>query len=692
MHLDLNTVAITVMLFEVAAGMLAVLANRSYPEKRSGLKAWGYLTIWQGFSWPFFNFGTYLPVELHKSLVPFLLVTTLWGYSIVLRKFFRRRPYHHIFMSLLVFVLSTLIIFTHIIPSELYRGICIAVVVSILSGQLVGILAYRNPESGFVSHKLLAGIYLFLGSSAASYATYFTLQDLRIAAFSMTIEQVCPMAMLCIGTCCTVSTYAYMLMCNDRYSGDTENGRCESEFQMVRDGIPVMIWKLDAHGDISWFNKAWGDFTGQKLDNARQADWFEFVHADDKNRVLAVIENAQKTLNPYHVEFRLRRKDGVFRWVLETGFPMHDDDGIISGFAGSTIDITETKDMETALAQKKAKLNAIFELLPIGLSILDPDKGNVENNAALLNFFEMAAHEIQHMGSPAKRNTILDASGVPLREEDFPSSVTIRTGQPVRNQEVCVITQSGKEKWALVSSEALPSPQSGIVVMTFDITERKRQQQQIEALSAEIFRTSEAERSQIAGELHDSLGQHLVLASMRISSSIAELPGITEEAKKVILEPIAAALRIAREISHRLVPAHLESIGLKLAVDDLVASITQDGKFIVHAETEALQSIFPGGWNIDLYRIIQEALTNILKHAGADEIRLVTEVTHYGMSVTIKDNGTKDPVERKTEQGIGLLLMQQRAKSFGGKINFVHADSGFAVCIEIPGQFDTPVA
>lgn len=213
---------------------------------------------------------------------------------------------------------------------------------------------------------------------------------------------------------------------------------------------------------------------------------------------------------------------------------------------------------------------------------------------------------------------------------------------------------------------------------------------QIEALSAELMRISEIERSQIAGELHDSLGQSLVLATLKMQSATANIPGISSEEKKAIIEPLQQALQTAREISHRLTPAHLENLGIRLAIEDLLQNIAKASNLKIEYELAALD-LFPGGWNIDFYRIVQEALTNVIKHASASRISVQAGKTGRGIEVTISDNGEGLPSAIKSG-GLGLLLMQQRAKAFGGTVEFKRLNPGFAVVVHIPASVGVPAA
>jgi signal transduction histidine kinase len=222
------------------------------------------------------------------------------------------------------------------------------------------------------------------------------------------------------------------------------------------------------------------------------------------------------------------------------------------------------------------------------------------------------------------------------------------------------------------------------------IGEHEAATRQVEALSTELMRISELERAQIAGELHDSLGQYLVLATLKLRAYLDSGQEATPAEKQAILEPIQNALQTARNISHRLTPAHLENLGMRLAIEDLLETIGKTSKLALRYDLAALEN-FPGRWNIDFYRIVQEALTNIIKHASASQVSVIARKVGDGIELTISDDGAG--LSRGVKSGgVGMLLMQQRARTFGGRVMFQSLNPGFAVVVDIPALVGAPAA
>lgn len=131
-----------------------------------------------------------------------------------------------------------------------------------------------------------------------------------------------------------------------------EEARRESEerFRLVANTAPVMIWMAGTDKLCSYFNKPWLDFTGRALELELGNGWAEGVHGDDIARCLKVYTEGFDKRETFEMEYRLRRHDGEYRWVLDIGAPRFNSDGSFAGYIGSCIDITERKVAVEALA------------------------------------------------------------------------------------------------------------------------------------------------------------------------------------------------------------------------------------------------------------------------------------------------------------------------------------------------------
>ena len=123
----------------------------------------------------------------------------------------------------------------------------------------------------------------------------------------------------------------------------------EGRFRTMADSAPMLIWMSDTNAFCEYFNKRWLEFTGRSLEQELSNGWVEGVHRDDLERCLKIYHDSFNARQPFTMEYRLRRWDGEYRWVLDNGLPRFESDGAFVGYIGSCIDITEQKKVENNL-------------------------------------------------------------------------------------------------------------------------------------------------------------------------------------------------------------------------------------------------------------------------------------------------------------------------------------------------------
>jgi PAS domain S-box-containing protein len=127
----------------------------------------------------------------------------------------------------------------------------------------------------------------------------------------------------------------------------------ESRFRTMADSAPVLIWTAGEDKLCLYFNKVWLDFTGRTIERETGNGWLEGVHAEDLTRLLEAYAASFDARRPFTLEYRLRRFDGEYRWVLDHGVPRYGEQGEFLGYIGSCFDLTERKQAEAALQEAK---------------------------------------------------------------------------------------------------------------------------------------------------------------------------------------------------------------------------------------------------------------------------------------------------------------------------------------------------
>ena len=132
---------------------------------------------------------------------------------------------------------------------------------------------------------------------------------------------------------------------------EAQNALLESEirFRTLADTAPVFIWMSGTDGLCTFFNRAWLEFTGRTMEQATGNGWAESVHPDDYQRCMDIHLSSLHARRPFSMEYRLRRADGEYRWLLDQGVPRFDADGGFAGFIGSCLDINERREYEEGL-------------------------------------------------------------------------------------------------------------------------------------------------------------------------------------------------------------------------------------------------------------------------------------------------------------------------------------------------------
>jgi len=126
----------------------------------------------------------------------------------------------------------------------------------------------------------------------------------------------------------------------------------ERDFRSMADAAPVMIWLAGPDRWCEWVNRPWLQFTGTTLDEERGNGWTQVVHPEDLERCMGIYSTSFHARQPFVMDYRLRRHDGIYRWVLDNGVPHTNGDGRFLGYVGSCVDIHERKELEERLAER----------------------------------------------------------------------------------------------------------------------------------------------------------------------------------------------------------------------------------------------------------------------------------------------------------------------------------------------------
>jgi signal transduction histidine kinase len=212
------------------------------------------------------------------------------------------------------------------------------------------------------------------------------------------------------------------------------------------------------------------------------------------------------------------------------------------------------------------------------------------------------------------------------------------------------------------------------------IAQLNRARRAQEAFSRRLIESQESERKRIAAELHDSLGQELLIIKNRAVLGLKLLDEETSarEQMEQIAGTASEAITEVRQIAYNLRPYHLDEIGLTQSLEELVERISTSCPIKFTSRIEDIDDMCPKDSTINLYRIVQEGINNIVKHSEASAAELVITRNSRTIEVVMKDNGKGFNVAgaaRRTQRGFGLTGLAERARILGGTLA-IHSSPG----------------
>jgi len=480
----------------------------------------------------------------------------------------------------------------------------------------------------------------------------------------------------------------------------TERRRAEAalresneRYRILYDDNPSMYFTVAATGTVLSVNQFGAQQLGYTKEELVGHSVLKVIHDGDHKLVMQHL--SALTQNPAHVahwEFRKVRKDGTVAWVKEIARAARDPEG-------NTVilivceDITERKKTEDALERLRRQNELILNSAGEGIYGLD-----LQGNATFVNpaAARMVGWEIEELlGKPM--HALLHHSksdGTPYQEEECPIYAAFKDGtiQYLDNEVFW------KKDGTSFPVEYISTPlreRSKIVgaVVTFqDIAERKRAAEIRTRLLERVIAAQEEERRRIARELHDETGQSLTallvgLRTMEGARTIKEAQAHAHELRRIAAQTLDEVGRLAKGLH----PSVLDDLGLVAALERYAADFAKSYAIAIKVLTKGLEaSRLPLAVETALYRIVQEALTNIAKHATAKTVEVSIDARPTCVWATVKDDGRGFDLEeaRRTSGAsahLGIHGMQERAALLKGSIQIESLPrSGTTISVRIP--------
>ncbi len=388
----------------------------------------------------------------------------------------------------------------------------------------------------------------------------------------------------------------------------------------------------------------------------------------------------------------VRRPDGTTSWAVYSAVPLKDAAGALSSVLVTFFDITERKRTEESLRKSEAFHRLIAEVASdYAFSCrVDPD-GSFHMETVTDGFKQVTGYSLDEVEARGGWTILIHPDDLPATP---PNSERLRAGQEAAG-EIRIITKAGETRWIHFMTHPIWDRDRRRVThflgAAHDITERKLAQakleeyaQRLQSLSRRLLEVQEQERRHLARELHDEIGQALTALRLTLDSHIRQPGAASLTETQRLLQDLTAQVR---DLSLRLRPTMLDDFGLVSALLWLSERFGAQAKVHVDFQHQGLEKRLPAPLETAAYRIVQEALTNVARHAGASaaHVRVWRDGSRLFVQIADPGRGFDPRAVLLAHTSSGLSGMHERADLLGGRLIVDAAPgAGTVITAELP--------
>jgi PAS domain S-box-containing protein len=420
------------------------------------------------------------------------------------------------------------------------------------------------------------------------------------------------------------------------------------------------------------------------------------VHPDDRALFVSSADQVTPQNPATHISYRVLRPDGSVVWLEKSARALFDEQGKLRRMIGMVVDITERKRAEEALHESEDKLRLLLDSTAEAIYGIDLEGRCTFCNPACLR--ALGYGRIDELLGKNMHDLIhhTRADGTLFPVEECQIFQAFRTGKGVHVDSEVLWRANGTnfpaEYWAYPQRKE--QEVVGAVVAFIDITEQKRAVAALASVSQRLIEAQEQERTRIARELHDDIGQRLALLAIKLEQLHLNSPDVPPEVRTHTGELWKLSVDIATDIqslSHELHSTKLQHLGIAAAIRGFCKEFSEQQNVEIDFQTHDLPSLLPPDTSLCFFRVLQEALHNSAKHSGVRHF----EVRLWGASdeihLTVSDSGAGFDIEgTKPTRGLGLISMEERLKALNGTFSIESQPKrGTTIHARVPLRLDS---
>ena len=483
----------------------------------------------------------------------------------------------------------------------------------------------------------------------------------------------------------TALTRALMASSQDLIQTEREHQRLLA----ILEATPDLVSTADTNGRLLYMNRSGRQLIGKGADEDLKTALIPDAHPAWAQKLIA------------EEGLPVARRNGL--WSGETAILRHDGreipmsqvilshtntEGEVAYFSTIARDISTRKRTEQQLREAYQLLETIFDHTHMVLAYLDPEFNFVSVNRA---YAEADQHRQDYF--PGKNLFGL----YPNADNERIFRHVRQTGKPFFAIAKPFVYPEHPERgqsywdWSIVPIKNAAGGIAGFILMLLDVTQRVRAEEQLQHLSNKLLAAQEDERRMIARELHDEVGQVLLTLKIHLQhiEEQPEPPDVLPHVYKS-LALIDQALQQTRDLSLTLHPSVLDDFGLEAALEWYIEQQAKHRGVAVQLDSNLDVQRFLPHVETACFRVVQEAMSNVLKHAQAETVQLSLHHSAAGLSISVEDDGggfdvTAAQQQARHGESLGLLSMEERIHLAGGSIEIVSTvGQGTAIHIQFP--------
>ena len=468
--------------------------------------------------------------------------------------------------------------------------------------------------------------------------------------------------------------------------------KSEEKYRTILESIEDGYFEVDLAGHLTFFNNAMAHILGYPASELKGKNYRLFMDEEYTQKTFQKFNQVFKSgRSGKEFDWKIIRKNGDSRYLDALVAPIMDAKEYTIGFRGVVRDVSERRLMQKNLAESEEKYKRLADNSP-GIILLTDSDG-------VCRFVSPSIERILGYRPEEVLGTVpVDFYTTEYAHMIMNTISKAMKGEPVNRFEVELLRKDGAN--AVLELDCIPVREEtrivGVQYLAKDITEQKKAEnalkssrRQLRELSKHLQNSREQERAGIAREIHDDLGQSLTAIKMnavwlksKIPEDRAELHCKTEDT--IFL--VDSAIKTVKRISAELRPGLLDDLGLSAAIEWQAKEYQQRSNIHIDVTIEPEEIVLAEDLSIAIFRVCQETLTNVIRHAGATEVRVCLTKKSKVVEFEVRDNGigiSDKSMDKKNS--FGLLGMRERVHAIGGKIHiFRIPEGGTKVSVTVP--------